>query len=107
MIDRSLTFRPHVDKACLKTKKSVISLVRLMPNIGKPKARKRKLLGQMVQMILLYGAPIWKSAIKIRKYNNRLLAVQRKMALRVSCGYRTVSTEAALVVAKLNARWLR
>ena len=49
--------------------------------------------------ILLYGAEIWADAMKVNKYKKRMVAVQRRGALRVACAYRTVSEEAVAVIA--------
>jgi hypothetical protein len=52
-----------------------------------------------VQNQLLYGAPIWAGAHVYEKNVNTLLESQRKIALRVAMVYRTVSTQAIMVVA--------
>ena len=48
---------------------------------------------------VLYGAPIWVCATKIRKSREMLRSTQRQMALRVCSAYCTVSDEALMVVA--------
>lgn len=50
---------------------------------------------------MLYGAEVWAEAMRVASYRKVLQRVQRKMALRVSRAYRTVSYEAAMVIAGL------
>ncbi|KAJ3639588.1 hypothetical protein Zmor_002939 [Zophobas morio] len=49
--------------------------------------------------IVPYGASIWWKAIEIKRNADGLRRLQRRMALRISAGYRTTSTDALLVVA--------
>jgi len=79
--------------------KTVSSLSRLMPNIGGPKQRKRQLLMSVAQSQLLYAAPVWALALDRGKHVKTILGPQRNMAIRIACAYRTVSTNAVLVVA--------
>ncbi|KAJ8911424.1 hypothetical protein NQ315_005957 [Exocentrus adspersus] len=72
----------------------------MMPNIKGPgQFNKRKIWGGVVDSIVLYAAPIWAGAMKIERHRKRVERVQRKVALRIAKAYRTVSTEAAQVVA--------
>lgn len=51
--------------------------------------------------MLLYGAPIWaEEANESTKITSRARAVQRKIAIRVISGYRTVSQEVTLILAR-------
>lgn len=59
---------------------------------------KRKVLAGVVSSVVLYAVPIWEGVIKIKKYKNMLLSTQRRMLLRVTCSYRTVSLEALAVI---------
>lgn len=101
VLDKSLTFGPHVLQACQKAEKSAEAFSRILPNVGGPGGAKRKILAQVVNSILLYGSPIWGTAMRIGRHRRRILSTQRRMALRVAYAYHTVSTEAALVVAGL------
>ncbi|KAJ8910377.1 hypothetical protein NQ315_012824 [Exocentrus adspersus] len=99
IIDRGLIFGSHVEYACQKAEKSASALTRLMPNIGGAHMAKRKLLAEVVHSTVLYAAPTWAKAVVMRKYKEKLIGCQRKMAMRIISAYRTVSTEAALVIA--------
>jgi len=48
---------------------------------------------------LLYAAPVWASALVFDSNIRVLQRPQRKIAIRIACAYRTVSTNATLVVA--------
>lgn len=98
-LDTRLSFNAHVDYACNRAADVTQSLSRLMPNIGGPRQVRRRLLASVANSIMLYGAPIWGTALSRRVRGNKMAAVQRRAALRVSSCYRTVSLDAALVVA--------
>ncbi|KAJ8917942.1 hypothetical protein NQ315_002637 [Exocentrus adspersus] len=71
-IDRGLTFGMHVNKDCGKTERTASALMRLMPHVGEARPKRRKLLVEVVHS-----------------------------AIRVASAYRTVSTDAILVVAAM------
>jgi len=71
-----------------------------MPNISAATAKKRRLLGNVVHSLLLFGAPIWANHMSPTGMS-KMASVQRKTALRVSSAYCTVSADAALVVASM------
>ncbi|VVC33691.1 Reverse transcriptase domain [Cinara cedri] len=101
-IDQRLTFTGHVGRVAKAAAETAMAICRLMPNVGGPSAAKRRLLGTVVQSKLLYAAPIWAdtafSSERNRGVANRQ---QRRVALRVIRAYRTVSDQAAMVLAEL------
>ncbi|XP_026466018.1 uncharacterized protein LOC113369546 [Ctenocephalides felis] len=99
MIDEKLSFREHLDSACIKASKTVSNLSRIMANCMGPRTRKRRVLLEVVHSVLLYGAEIWADILKQKTYRRKISAVQRRGALRVTCAYRTVSEAAVLVIA--------
>lgn len=99
VIDKGLTFTSQVTAAAERAAKTTQAISRIMPNIGGPSSAKRKILATVPQSILLYGAEIWGEALQKSRNNIKISRIQRQAALRVCCGYRTVSTEAALVIA--------
>lgn len=98
-LDDNLIFGEHIKRAREKAERCQMALARLMPNVGGPGPAKRMVLGGVVQSVMLYGAPVWGAALVMKKYRQMLISVQRKAALRVISAYRTVSAEAALVIA--------
>lgn len=93
------SFGQHIKTTVEKAEKKVTALTRITPNIRGPGSKKREMLYNVVQSILLYGAPIWCDCIKIRKYRQMIIKTQRKMLIRVTSAYRTVSAKAVQVVA--------
>lgn len=98
-LDDKLIFSEHVKRTCEKANRQTAALSRILPNIGGPGHGKRRILYGASCSVLLYAAPIWKEAMRLNKYRNMMLSAQRRMILRVISGYRTLSTEAAVVIA--------
>lgn len=101
VLDRKLNFHSHIDYVTAKAEKTVAALSRIVPNLGGPGENKRRLLQYAADSIILYAAPIWVESLKIKKNKAKILSIQRKFALRVGSLYRTVSAEAAAVVARV------
>ncbi|KAJ8932589.1 hypothetical protein NQ318_016633 [Aromia moschata] len=99
MIDDKLSFREHLESACIRASKTVSSLSRFLTNTIGPRTKKRRVLLEVVHSILLYGAEIWADILKQKTYRRKMAAVQRRGALRVTCAYRTVSEAPVLVIA--------
>jgi Reverse transcriptase (RNA-dependent DNA polymerase) len=100
ILDQGLTGSAHVRYATDKASKAVTHLGRLMPNLGGPGEGRRRLLATVASSITLYGAPVWDKAMKSARNRKLLTRTQRRLALRICRGYRTVSTPAALVLAR-------
>ncbi|KAL7730750.1 hypothetical protein ACLKA6_003520 [Drosophila palustris] len=100
LLDNRLSFRAHVDYVVQKASRMQGALSRMLPNIGGPKVGRRLLLARVVASILLYAAPIWAKAVESNQgLRRKLSAPYRLCALRVISGFRTVSHDAALVLA--------
>jgi len=100
ILDKRLTFAAHASTVAAKATRSAAALSRLMPNIGGSAQWKRRLLASVVESQLLYAAPVWiPSVSEVARTRAILIRPQRTAALRVIRSYRTVSDEAALVLA--------
>ncbi|XP_026830981.1 uncharacterized protein LOC113563521 [Ooceraea biroi] len=76
------------------------ALSRLLPNLGGPETRVRRLLVGAVRSIALYGAPVWAEDLAAsRRALQVVRAAERRLAGRVVRAYRTVSHRAALALA--------
>lgn len=99
LLDRRLSFGPHVEYVAVKATNRANALVKLMPRQRGPSFAKRKLMYRVVESTILYAAPVWREAGHVKSYMNRLQRVQRNMLLRITSAYRTASTAALQVVA--------
>ena len=99
ILDNRLSFKPHIEYIREKANKTCTSLCRVMPNTRGPRYLRRRILAEVVKSVILYASPIWADCLKYKTYTQSISSVYRRTALRVCCAYRTVSDEAALVVA--------
>ena len=70
-----------------------------MPNIGGTGSKKRTIMGMAGISIIPYGAEVWRKAIVIKSDNEKVEKTIRKLLIRISMTYRTVSTEALYGIA--------
>ncbi|CAB0044121.1 unnamed protein product [Trichogramma brassicae] len=103
-IDAKLKFDHHLRKVSAKAAGVIGALTKIMPNSGRPRSSQRKLYAHVVDSILLYGAPIWRTATKKRAYIRQEEAAHRRACLRVIGGRPHVSYEATYVLAGIPPR---
>lgn len=97
-LDSRWTFDAHFRVLIPRLLKTSAALGRIMPNCDGTSTMSRRLYTGVVRSMALYGAPVWEDALTAR--NRALLRrPQRAMAVRVIRGYRTVSFEAATILA--------
>uniref|UniRef100_B3P254 GG12100 n=1 Tax=Drosophila erecta TaxID=7220 RepID=B3P254_DROER len=99
MIDTRLSFREHLAYASTKAAGINRSLAAIMLNTRGPKQVSRRLLTSVTWATMLYAAPVWARALEVDSYAQGLTATHRLSALRIYSAFRTVSNEAALVIA--------
>lgn len=99
-IDSKLNFTEHARTTAAKANAVSQKLSRILPNISMATPTKRRLIGCVVQSILLYGAPNWGDKISSQG-RKEMLRVQRKAALRITSANSTVSAEASAVLSDL------
>jgi hypothetical protein len=93
-------FGPHFEKLAARLGAAVSGFGRIMLNLGGPCERVRRLFMRVVRSIAMYRAPVWRESLVASKRNINLLhREQRKMAIRMTRAYRTVSGEAACLLA--------
>ncbi|XP_063372175.1 uncharacterized protein LOC134660374 [Cydia amplana] len=98
VLDSKWNFCAHFERLAPKLLRAASAFGRILPNLGGPKASRRRLYMGVVKSMALYGAPVWANALNTQNIA-RLRRPQRAMAVRVIRGYRTISTEAACVLA--------
>ncbi|XP_020297412.1 uncharacterized protein LOC109861964 [Pseudomyrmex gracilis] len=101
-LDPTWRFGEHFARLAPRVRKVANALARIQPNLGGPKTKVRRLYGNVVHSVALYGAPLWAEAAMragARSSFGQLCAAQRLAALRVISGFRTVATETTGVLA--------
>ena len=99
MLDRRLSFKHHINYASSKAAKTCMALLRLTPNARGPKSSTRSLLTSVCSSTLTYAAQVWGAASIYPSYMKEAMRVYRLYNLRIICAYRTVSDDAAGVLA--------
>lgn len=98
VLDSRWDFNAHFLRLMPKLMGTAAALGGLLPNLRGARLGCRKLYLGVVRSMALYGAPVWADTLSSR--NIALLRKpQRAMAIRVIRGYRTISYEAACVLA--------
>ncbi|GBP78439.1 Putative 115 kDa protein in type-1 retrotransposable element R1DM [Eumeta japonica] len=102
MIDKRLTFVPHVSKACKKATNIYKGIARaakatwgLSPEIV------RTIYVAVIEPIVMYASCAWAPATRKLGVRKMLDAVQRSVALKACRAHRTVSLHSALILARL------
>ena len=98
-IDRDTKMVAHVRDATKRTDKIVNNLKRIMVNIGGPRSSTRKIIATAALSTLLYGCETWHEVLRWGCYRNLLDKTSRRIAIMISSGYRTISTNALFVIA--------
>lgn len=100
-LDGRWTFEEHLERLVPRIEKVAGAMQRLLPNLGGPNEGVRRLYAGVVRSIALYGAPVWSDKLSsVRRRSAKLNAAQRRIAIRVARGYRTISFDAATVLAR-------
>lgn len=76
-LDGSLNFKYHISETALKAEKSVAALTRLIARVRGSRAKKRRVLCNVAESILLYAVPVWKDALRTKTCLARYARVQR------------------------------
>lgn len=99
-LDGGWTFRPHFAGLAPRAETVPAMLGRILPNLGGPDGRVRRLYVGVVHSVILCGSPVWAGrALADRRIRDQLRRIQRKIASRVARTYRTVSHVAVTALA--------
>ncbi|XP_046976333.1 uncharacterized protein LOC124542425 [Vanessa cardui] len=100
VLDGRWSFEEHFKLLVPRIEKAVGALHRLLPNLGGPREEIRRLYAGVVRSMALYGAPVWSHRLTgTRRFKTKILSLQRRVAIRLVRGYRTISFEAATLLA--------
>ena len=100
VLDSRWNFVEHFRRLAPKLERTGAAFRRLLPNLGGPNASCRRLYVGVVRSMALYGAPVWARSLR-RRAAHYLNAPQKVVAVRLARGYRTISREAASLLAGL------
>ncbi|CAB0029880.1 unnamed protein product [Trichogramma brassicae] len=100
-IDARLLFDVHLAKVCEKATNVAGAQARIMPRTGGPRSSRRKLYANVVDSVLLYGAPIWSSTTKTQAYWRQAESIHRRACLRIISRRPHRSHEATYVLASI------
>uniref|UniRef100_A0ABD2WEA4 Reverse transcriptase zinc-binding domain-containing protein n=1 Tax=Trichogramma kaykai TaxID=54128 RepID=A0ABD2WEA4_9HYME len=100
-LDARLTFDDHLRAASEEASRVAGALSQIMPTIGGPRSSRRRLYANVIDSILLYGAPIWSCGTRTRAGMRRAEAIHRRACLRVISGRPHLSYDATYVLASI------
>lgn len=101
-IDRTWSFEEHFARLAPRLEVVTASFGCLFPGLRWPDERVRRLYAEVVRSVALYGAPVWtERALASRHITRRLRGAHRRIAIRASRAYRTVSEAAAEILSGL------
>jgi len=100
LLDGQWKFGHHFDALAPRVERFSAALERLLPKLGGPDGRIRRIYVGTVNSVALYRCPVWADDLAaMRRAKDKFRRVQRSMAARVIRAYRTVSHAAATVLA--------
>ena len=108
IIDSKLSWNSHIDyiyKKCIQIQAQLLQISRLKWGLSSFAAR--TIYKGVIEPIILYASSSWKTALNKKTVRTKLASIQRLMALKVIRGFRTISTDAALILANLTPIDLR
>jgi len=99
-LDSEWSFVAHFEHLAPRVEKAANGLSRLLPNLGGPNTRVRRLFANVVHSLALYAAPVWAAEMWATPYIQTLMhRAHRRVAQRMIRGYRTTSYAVATALA--------
>ncbi|XP_011151470.1 uncharacterized protein LOC105190417 [Harpegnathos saltator] len=99
-LDGTWCFKEHMSRLVPRLRVVSANVGRLMPNIGGPGWKARRLHAGILNSVALYGAPVWAESLDAsRPMQAQLRKAHRAVAVRVARCYRTLSHVAATTLA--------
>ena len=103
LIENKNQWNKHIDLVAGKTRKIYHQLLRTS---GKEWGMSGEILRTVytaaIEPVLTYACSAWEKALDHQSKRNKLRSIQRSFALSIIKGYRTISTEASLILANID-----
>ncbi|XP_064074216.1 uncharacterized protein LOC135193884 [Vanessa tameamea] len=100
VLDGRWSFEEYFKLLAPLIEKAVGAMHRLLPSLGGPREEVRRLYAGVVRSMALYGAPVWSHRLTCaRRCKTKILSLQRRVSIHMVRGYRTISFEAATLLA--------
>ncbi|KAL1446868.1 hypothetical protein WDU94_009856 [Cyamophila willieti] len=80
ILDKRLSFGPHVDYLKIKALNRYTALTKILPRQGGPSCQKRKLLYSVFLSTVVYAARVWSNVLEVKRHEKKLTSIQRKRA---------------------------
>ncbi|KMQ93755.1 reverse transcriptase [Lasius niger] len=100
-IDSKWSFSDHFRYVNDKAGRVIRALNRLMPNLRGPDEKQRRLYANAIMSVILYSAPVWAGELSRSQLLTSLNRLERSVAQRAISAYRTVSGNAAFLLARM------
>jgi len=101
-LDKNFNFSKHINMCLEKATKLNHQLARVAANNwGISSEALRTIYIGAIEPIITYCSSIWSHRTKIKSIKRKLLSFQRQIAIRIIKGYRTISEDAAILLANL------
>lgn len=95
-------FSQHLNTLVTKVDAVTFSLAKVMPNLRSPYEEKRRIFAWVLMSMLIYEAPVWAEDIsRNRDVQGCLRRTQKRIVDRVSCAYKTVTFETAVILSRM------
>ncbi|XP_011151468.1 uncharacterized protein LOC105190414 [Harpegnathos saltator] len=102
ILDGTWCFKEHFNRLVPRLRVISANVSKLMPRVGGPDGKARRLHAGVLNSVALYGAPIWAEALAVsRPLQATFRRVHRTLEVRVTRCYRTVSHVAAIALASM------
>jgi len=99
-LDSKWSFVAHFERLAPRVERAANGLSRLLPNLGGPNVRVRRLYASVVHSLALYAAPVWAAEMRATPHIQLLMRrAHRRVAQRIIRGYRTASYAVATALA--------
>lgn len=101
-VDNKLSFNNHVQQQCFKAKKLLLQLNSYCSHTwGLSSSCLKLVYTAIIEPVILYGCFIWCTALKKQSVQKQLKSIQRKCAIMIVKGLKTMSYDSSIYLSRL------